>query len=63
MDPQSAIQCAVAREGIDDADSKEYGITEVGTFESSWLTSLLLSESPTLECLLVVDLNLSLGLF
>jgi len=49
--------------GIDDVDSKECGVTEVGTFESSWSTSSSSSESPTLECLLVVDLDLSLGLF
>ena len=55
--------CAVAGGGINDVDSKKCGVTEVSIFESSWLTSSLLSESPALECLLVVDLDLSLGLF
>ena len=55
--------CAVAGEGIDDVNSKECGISEVGTFESNWLTSSSSSKSPALECLLVVDLDLSLGLF
>jgi len=49
--------------GINDVDSKECGVTEVGIFESSWLTSSSLSESSALECLLVVDLDLDLGLF
>jgi len=53
--------CAVAR-GIDDVNSKECGVAEVGTFESSWSMSSLSLESPALECLLVVDLDLSLGL-